>query len=91
MGSGPKDRRQSADDASLDADMILAAQAGALVRVGDETVIAAAAVPGFNPQLARFSTVLNAEDLPTRTQGKRWHGFAVNHILDALAVPLGVI
>jgi hypothetical protein len=32
--------RQSADDASLDADMILAAQAGALVRGGDETVIA---------------------------------------------------
>jgi predicted nucleic acid-binding protein len=32
--------RQSADDAFLDADMILAAQAGALVRDGDETVIA---------------------------------------------------
>ena len=32
--------RQSADDASLDADMILAAQAGALVRDSDETVIA---------------------------------------------------
>ena len=32
--------RPSADDASLDADMILAAQAGALVRAGDETVIA---------------------------------------------------
>jgi predicted nucleic acid-binding protein len=32
--------RQSADDASLDADMILAAQAGVLVRDGDETVIA---------------------------------------------------
>jgi hypothetical protein len=32
--------RQSADDASLDADMILVAQAGALVRDGDETVIA---------------------------------------------------
>ena len=32
--------RQSADDASLDADMILAAQAGDLVRDGDETVIA---------------------------------------------------
>jgi hypothetical protein len=32
--------RQSADDASLDADMILVAQAGALVREGDETVIA---------------------------------------------------
>ena len=32
--------RPSADDASLDADMILAAQAGALVRSGDETVIA---------------------------------------------------
>ena len=32
--------RQSADDASLDAEMILAAQAGALVRAGDETVIA---------------------------------------------------
>src|SRR5258708_4959061 len=32
--------RQSADDVSLDADMILVAQAGALVRDGDETVIA---------------------------------------------------
>lgn len=32
--------RQSAEDASLDVDMILAAQAGALVRAGDETVIA---------------------------------------------------
>jgi PIN domain-containing protein len=32
--------RQSADDASLDADVILAAQAGAFVREGDETVIA---------------------------------------------------
>jgi len=32
--------RQSADDASLDADMILVAQAGDLVRDGDETVIA---------------------------------------------------
>ena len=32
--------RQSANDASLDADMILAAQAGALARDGDETVIA---------------------------------------------------
>ena len=32
--------RQSADDASLDADMILAAQAGAMARDGDETVIA---------------------------------------------------
>jgi hypothetical protein len=32
--------RKSADDASLDADMILAAQAEALVRDGDETVIA---------------------------------------------------
>ena len=32
--------RQSASDASLDADMILAAQAGALARDGDETVIA---------------------------------------------------
>jgi len=32
--------RQSADDASLDADMILAAQAVALVRAGDESVIA---------------------------------------------------
>jgi hypothetical protein len=35
-----KTGRQSAGDASLDADMILAAQAGALVRDGDETVIA---------------------------------------------------
>lgn len=35
-----KTGRQSAADASLDADMILAAQAGALVRAGDETVIA---------------------------------------------------
>jgi hypothetical protein len=32
--------RQSAADTSLDADMILAAQAGALVSTGDETVIA---------------------------------------------------
>ena len=32
--------RQSAGDASLDADMILVAQAGALVRDGDESVIA---------------------------------------------------
>jgi len=32
--------RQSADDASLDADMILAAQAGDLAPGGDETVIA---------------------------------------------------
>lgn len=32
--------RQSAADVSLDADMILAAQAAALVRAGDETVIA---------------------------------------------------
>ena len=32
--------RQSTDDASLDADMILAAQASALVRAVDETVIA---------------------------------------------------
>ena len=32
--------RQSANDASLDADMSLAAQAGALARDGDETVIA---------------------------------------------------
>jgi predicted nucleic acid-binding protein len=32
--------RQSADDASLDADMILAAQAGALVHDGNDTVIA---------------------------------------------------
>jgi hypothetical protein len=32
--------RQSAGDASLDADMILAAQAGALLHAGDETVIA---------------------------------------------------
>ena len=35
-----KTGRQSASDASLDADMILAAQAGTLVRAGDETVIA---------------------------------------------------
>jgi len=32
--------RKSADDASLDADMILAAQAGALARDGDEAMIA---------------------------------------------------
>lgn len=32
--------RQSADDSSLDADMILAAQAGALNRNGDESLIA---------------------------------------------------
>jgi predicted nucleic acid-binding protein len=35
-----KTGRQSADEASLDADMILAAQAEGLVRNGDETVIA---------------------------------------------------
>jgi hypothetical protein len=35
-----KTGRQSAGDASLDADMILAAQAGALLHAGDETVIA---------------------------------------------------
>jgi hypothetical protein len=33
-------RRQSADDASLDADMILAAQASELNRVSDQVVIA---------------------------------------------------
>jgi predicted nucleic acid-binding protein len=38
--SARKMGRQSADDASLDADMILVAQAGALVRDRDETVIA---------------------------------------------------
>jgi hypothetical protein len=38
--SARKMGRQSADDASLDADMILAAQAGATVRAGDQTVIA---------------------------------------------------
>jgi hypothetical protein len=38
--SARKMGRQSADDASLDADMILAAQAGAPVRAGDQTVIA---------------------------------------------------
>jgi hypothetical protein len=32
--------RQAASDASLDADMILVAQAGALVREGTETIIA---------------------------------------------------
>ena len=32
--------RQSADDTSLDADVILAAQAGTLVRRGEETIIA---------------------------------------------------
>ena len=36
--------RQAADDASLDADMILVAQAVALVHAGDETVIATANV-----------------------------------------------
>ncbi|WP_321475474.1 PIN domain-containing protein [uncultured Paludibaculum sp.] len=35
-----KNGRQSADDSSLDADMVLAAQAGALVRPGCETTIA---------------------------------------------------
>jgi predicted nucleic acid-binding protein len=35
-----KTGRQSAGDASLDSDMILAAQAAALIRAGDETVIA---------------------------------------------------
>src|ERR1019366_7346804 len=44
--------RQSAGDASLDADMILAAQAGALAREGDETVIAATNVR----HLALFSS-----------------------------------
>jgi len=38
--SGRNIGRQSADDASLDADMILAAQAGALDRNDDQTVIA---------------------------------------------------
>jgi hypothetical protein len=38
--SARKMGRQSADDASLDADMVLAAQAAALVRAGGETVIA---------------------------------------------------
>jgi predicted nucleic acid-binding protein len=37
--------RQSADDASLDADMILVAQAGAIVHDRAETVIATANVP----------------------------------------------
>jgi predicted nucleic acid-binding protein len=40
LGIREKDGRQSADDASLDADMILAAQAVALNRNGDEAVIA---------------------------------------------------
>lgn len=35
-----KSGRQSADDASLDADMILVAQAAGLIRDGDETAIA---------------------------------------------------
>jgi hypothetical protein len=42
--SARKMGRQTAADASLDADMILAAQACALVRGGDETVIATANV-----------------------------------------------
>ncbi|MGA3097414.1 MAG: PIN domain-containing protein [Bryobacteraceae bacterium] len=42
--SARKMGRQAAVDASLDADMILAAQARALVRIGDETVIATANV-----------------------------------------------
>jgi hypothetical protein len=44
--------RQSADDASLDADMILAAQAGALARKDNDTVIATTNVR----HLALFST-----------------------------------
>jgi predicted nucleic acid-binding protein len=44
--------RQSADDASLDADMILAAQAGAIARNGGEAVIATTNVR----HLASFSS-----------------------------------
>jgi hypothetical protein len=40
LGECPKDGRQSADDASLDADMILAAQSQTLAGEGDQPVIA---------------------------------------------------
>ncbi len=50
--SARKMGRPSADDASLDADMILVAQAGILVREGDETVIATTNVR----HLASFSS-----------------------------------
>ena len=29
----------------------------------------------------RIAATLNAEDVPTRTPGKQWHGFAINQIL----------
>jgi hypothetical protein len=29
----------------------------------------------------RIAATLNGEGVPTRTAGKRWHGFAVNQIL----------
>jgi hypothetical protein len=29
----------------------------------------------------RIAATLNADGVPTRTPGKRWHGFAVNQIL----------
>ena len=50
--------RQSADDSSLDADMILAAQAGALDRDGDEAVIATTNVRhlGFSQRPASGAT-----------------------------------
>ena len=51
--------RQSADDASLDADMILVAQAGALVRDDDKTVIATTNVR----HLVLFSSARNWRDI----------------------------
>jgi DNA invertase Pin-like site-specific DNA recombinase len=33
----------------------------------------------------RIAAMLNAEGVPTRTAGKRWHGFAVNQILSRSA------
>jgi hypothetical protein len=35
----------------------------------------------------RIAATLNNEGIPTRTPGKRWHGFAVNQILKRHAVP----
>jgi hypothetical protein len=51
--------RQSADDASLDADMILAAQAAVLIRAGDETVIATTNVR----HLASFASARNWREI----------------------------
>jgi len=35
----------------------------------------------------RIAATLNEEGVPTRTAGKRWHGFAVNQILTRSAIP----